>query len=155
MGGQITLRAMVVSRDIKAGVIWGGVVGSYPDLLEHWWRPRDETTATPNPTSTRGRWRRELVEIYGTPEENPAFWAAISPNTYVGDLSGPIQLHHGAADESVPPVLSELLFHELLAVGVPVELYVYEGDDHDITANFVTAMQLSIEFFDRYVKGGS
>ncbi len=26
MGGQVTLRAMVVSEDIKAGVIWGGVV---------------------------------------------------------------------------------------------------------------------------------
>ncbi|HXF63261.1 MAG TPA: alpha/beta fold hydrolase, partial [Caldilineaceae bacterium] len=38
MGGQITLRAMVVTDDIKAGVIWAGVVGSYPDLLENWRR---------------------------------------------------------------------------------------------------------------------
>ncbi|MCA1554884.1 MAG: alpha/beta fold hydrolase, partial [Chloroflexi bacterium] len=29
MGGQITLRAMVVSKDIKAGVIWGGVVAPF------------------------------------------------------------------------------------------------------------------------------
>ena len=38
MGGHITLRAMVVSRDIKAGVIWAGVVASYPDLLTKWRR---------------------------------------------------------------------------------------------------------------------
>ncbi len=33
MGGYITLRAMVIRDDIKAGVIWGGVVASYPDLI--------------------------------------------------------------------------------------------------------------------------
>ncbi len=56
MGGQITLRAMVVSDDIKAGVIWGGVVGSYADLLEYWHRPdTNEPTPTPDPTRTRGR----------------------------------------------------------------------------------------------------
>jgi dipeptidyl aminopeptidase/acylaminoacyl peptidase len=153
MGGQITLRAMVVSKDIRAGVIWGGVVGSYPDLIEHWWSPRDGMTATPNPTSTRGRWRRDLSEVYGLPADNPGFWAAISPNSYLSDLSGPVQLHHSTTDESVPFVLSELLYAEILAVGVPVEFYVYEGDDHDITYNFVTAMQRSVDFFDTYVKG--
>jgi len=33
MGGSVTLRAMVVSKDIKAGVIWGGVVAPYPDIF--------------------------------------------------------------------------------------------------------------------------
>lgn len=38
MGGGITLRSMVVSKDIKADVIWAGVVGSYSDLLNNWRR---------------------------------------------------------------------------------------------------------------------
>src|SRR5215217_4526519 len=38
MGGYITLRSMVISDDIKAGVIWAGVVASYPDLLTKWRR---------------------------------------------------------------------------------------------------------------------
>ena len=33
MGGYITLRAMVISDRVRAGVIWGGVVGAYPDLF--------------------------------------------------------------------------------------------------------------------------
>ena len=33
MGGYITLRSMVLTSTIKAGVIWAGVVASYPDLL--------------------------------------------------------------------------------------------------------------------------
>jgi dienelactone hydrolase len=159
MGGQITLRAMVVSPDIKVGVIWGGVVGSYPDLINVWWLPREAErglTPTPDPdtpsTPTRGRWRSQLYETYGSPEENPAFWASISPNSYLSDLAGPIQLHHGMADHSVPPALSEILYAELQEAGIYSELYEYPGDDHDITNNFTLAMQRSIAFFDRYLK---
>jgi fermentation-respiration switch protein FrsA (DUF1100 family) len=39
------------------------------------------------------------------------------------------------------------------AAGQPVELYIYDGDNHNLSINFSTAMQRSIEFFDEYVKG--
>jgi len=155
MGGQITLRVMVVTDDIKAGVIWAGVVASYPDMLEHWTRRyTDRPTPTPDPDHPqRRRWRQDLIEIYGTVEENPAFWASISPSIYVGDLSGPIQLHHGTADDSVPVEFSETLYAQIQQAGKPVELYTYKDDNHNISANFATAMARSIQFFDRYVKG--
>jgi dipeptidyl aminopeptidase/acylaminoacyl peptidase len=154
MGGYITLRAMVVSGEIDAGVIWGGVVASYPDLFERWRRRAgDGPTPTPDPTRGRGRWRLSMIDIYGTPEENPAFWASISSNTYVDDLSGPLQLHHSTTDASVPAVFSESLYDQIQAAGRPGELFLYEGDNHNIFANFWTAMQRSIDFFDAHVKG--
>lgn len=156
MGGHITLRAMVVSPDIKAGVIWAGVVASYPDMLERWRRNNnsDDPTPTPNPNNPRRRWRQELVETYGTPEENPEFWAAISPNSFLSDLSGPVQLHHGTADSSVPVEFSEILQTQIEAAGRPVELYTYAGDNHNISASLNTALERSIQFFDTYVKNG-
>ena len=55
MGGYLTLRAMVLSEDIKAGVIWAGVVASYPDLFTRW---RRGSASGPTPTpSARRRWR--------------------------------------------------------------------------------------------------
>ena len=36
MGGFLTLRAMVISKGIKAGVIWSGVVAPYTDILYNW-----------------------------------------------------------------------------------------------------------------------
>ncbi|MFB0537223.1 MAG: alpha/beta hydrolase family protein [Anaerolineae bacterium] len=154
MGGHITLQSMVVTKDIKAGVIWAGVVASYPDLFERWHQRYDgNSIPTPNPSSSRRRWRQELFEVYGSPEENPEFWASISPNSYLSDLSGPIQLHHGTADSSVPIEFSETLSSQIQKVGKPVELYTYENDNHNISNHFGTAMERSIQFFDTYVKG--
>jgi hypothetical protein len=38
-------------------------------------------------------------------------------------------------------------------VGKPVELYAYEGDNHNISVSFGTAMERSIRFLDIHVKG--
>lgn len=152
MGGHITLRNMVVNQDVKAGVIWAGVVASYPDLLNNW---RRRATPSPNPTSSMnsGRsWRNQLVTQYGEPESNPEFWNSISANAYLTDISGPIQLHHGTADSSVPVMFSEKLDEQLKTVGKTSQLYIYQGDDHNLSKSFNIAMQRSIQFFDEYVK---
>ena len=149
MGGYITLRSMVISKDIKAGVIWAGVVGSYEDLLYNW---RRGTGASPDSSPRPGSWRSTYVDLYGSPEENPEFWNSISANSYVAEVSGPIQLHHGTSDEDVPLEFSETLFYQMLDAGQYVEFYKYDGDNHNISNYFSTAMQRTIEFFDRYVK---
>lgn len=167
MGGQITLRAMVVSKEIKAGVIWGGVVSPYPDIIARW-----DYTKNPglfpgmvfsdlsNPQSSTENWLqdfsgwvKEFSKIYGESTQNPDFWATISPNTYLSDLSGPLQLHHSTTDEMVPVDWSAALAEELQLAGQPYEFYTYEGDNHNISASFSVAMQRTIEFFDKYVKG--
>jgi dipeptidyl aminopeptidase/acylaminoacyl peptidase len=150
MGGYITLRSLVVSEDIRAGVIWAGVVASYPDLLTRWRRP---ATGGLPPTPRPGSWRGSLAEMFGSPEENPSFWASISANSYLADLSGPVQLHHGTADTSVPLEFSATLYEQILDVGGTVEYYEYPDDNHNLANYFTTAMQRSIQFFDRYVKG--
>ena len=146
MGGYITVRSMVTAGDIKAGVIWAGVVASYPDLLDRWRRRNADMTAR------HRSWRTHLTDEFGTPQENSEPWAALSANTFVGDLSGPVQLHHGTADASVPVSFSELLYDEILAAGGDAEYYTYDGDDHNLSVYFSTAMQRSIDFFDQYVK---
>jgi fermentation-respiration switch protein FrsA (DUF1100 family) len=78
----------------------------------------------------------------------------------LADLSGPLQLHHGTADDSVPVEFSEELYLRLTELNPPTEyaqaseLYVYSGDDHNIANSFGQAMQRSVAFFDRYLKDG-
>lgn len=152
MGGFITLRSMVVSKDIKAGVIWGGVVASFPDLLNNW-RRRNSPPPGASPTPGSRGWRTQLVQEFGEPEKNPEFWNSISANSYLKDIAGPIQLHHGEADSSVPVQFSRTLNEQIKEAGKESEVFAYPGDDHDITANFGIAIQRSIEFFDKHVKG--
>lgn len=151
MGGHITMRSMVVNNDIKAGVIWAGVVASYPDLLTSWRRGN----ASPRPVSSPGarRWRQSLMEQYGSLDTNPDFWNSISANSYLEKLSGPLQLHHGTADSSVPVEFSEKLHQQIKEAGKTSELFTYPGDDHNLSNNFSIAMNRSVAFFDKYIKG--
>ncbi len=153
MGGYITLRSLLVDKDIKAGVIWAGVVASYPDLINNWRRTTSTTQPTTPPNPTR-RWRAQLTERYGEASEDSPFWRSISANTYLAELTAPIQVHHGTADTSVPVAFSEKLQEQAEAAGATSELYIYPGDDHNLAGQFSTAMQRSIAFFDRYVKNG-
>ncbi|MFH2039184.1 MAG: alpha/beta fold hydrolase [Chloroflexota bacterium] len=147
MGGYITLRSMVIRSDIKAGVIWAGVVGSYPDLLIEW------PQITPPLYQYDPSWRTGFITEFGTPEENPDFWSSISATNYLRDISGPLQLHHSIADDVVPFEFSNKLYHELLIAEKKTEFYAYQGDNHNIAINFNLAMDRTVEWFDRYVKG--
>jgi dipeptidyl aminopeptidase/acylaminoacyl peptidase len=149
MGGYLTLRTMVISKDVKVGVIWAGVVASYTDLLYNW---RRTGAFTPSPSSRGVGWRTAWIEAYGTPEQNPAFWDSVSATSYLADLSGPLELHHGTADEDVPLEFSIRLAEQARNAGKIADLYTYEGDNHNISKYFSTAMQRTIAFYDSYLK---
>lgn len=153
MGGNITMRAMVVSKDIKAGVIWSGVVGTYDDLINRWVR---SVPFQPSLREVQGHVnsiRKQLIDKYGPPSGNHPFWNSIDPHFYLKDISGPIQLHHETLDNEVPEIFSQSLYNDLKKAGKSVELYTYEGTDHNMGSPvFEVAMQRSVNFFDKYLK---
>jgi dipeptidyl aminopeptidase/acylaminoacyl peptidase len=149
MGGNITLRALVIDPRIKVAVIWAGVNATYKDLLENWHPVGGEPVAP----SFGGGHRQGYLAQFGTPEQNPGFWDSISPMAYLADITAPIQLHHGTADTEVPLQFSQTLANDLQAAGKPVEFYTYAGADHNISQGFTVAMARSVAYFDRYLKG--
>ncbi len=153
MGGNITLRSIVVDpKDIKAAVIWGGVVGTYDDLINNWQR-RVTYNPPPNELALRNRSRANLIQKYGTPKTNPDFWNSIDPNYFLKDVTAPVQLHAGLSDEEVPWDFSKGLYDRLKTAGKEAEFYTYEGADHNISGpSFDIAVQRSVEFFNKYLK---
>ena len=148
MGGFLTLRAMVISKDIKAGVIWSGVVGSYADLISKWHHSSPAPTPAPNARGYHGEWTAE----FGTPDQNPAFWDSVSATAFLSDLSGPLELHASLTDEEVPAEFSVNLAGNGRTAGRDVTLYLYQNDDHNLSKNFITAMDRTIAFFNQNLK---
>ncbi len=152
MGGNITLRDMVVDpKDIKAAVIWGGVVGSYNDLMNNWQR-KVSYQPSQREMGLRNRYRQNLTTQFGTPQSNPDFWNLIDPTMHIQEISTPLQLQHSVTDEEVPVTFSQSLYEKMKKAGKTVEIYTYEGDDHNIANNLNIALQRSVDFFDKYLK---
>ena len=144
MGGHLTLRALVIAPgDIKAAVIWAGVTAPY-DLLQNGWKRGPGAEKIPATARRRGL---EVRAKYGTVEQNPAFWQAVSPNSFLKDVRAPIQLQQGTADAEVPQSFRTALEKGLKAAGRPYTTYVYPGDDHNLSRNLGIALSRSVAFF--------
>ena len=91
MGGYITLRSMVVTKDIKAGVIWAGVVARYPDLF---------TRGMGCPTQLQQVLDRvySLAQGYGSADNQSRFLEIPLSERLPENLNGPRQLHNGTAE---------------------------------------------------------
>jgi uncharacterized protein len=140
-GGSVAERMMVVSKDVAATVIWAGVSA---DATDAWLYLRDWIR----------RPERELRERWGLPEEQGDLFRRMSSRQYLADVVGPVQIHHGTGDASVPYQHGLALSRALAAAGKTQELYTYPGAPHNwFGPTWETAIGRSLAFFDRYVKG--
>ena len=63
-----------------------------------------------------------------------------------------VELHHGTNDLSVPLVMSGELEAGLKNEGKQVELWVYEGGDHNLSGSaFGVAMQRTLAFYEQWL----
>lgn len=144
MGGHVSLRAIVVAKDVKATVLAAGVVGSMDDIFYSWPNspaPRDQPTALTHSI------RQALVDKYGTPKTNPDFWNSASAINYVHDIAGPVQVDQDVGDSTVLKLFSDHLVDALQAAGKPVEYNLFPGDDHSFVANRTAFFNHIVEFF--------
>ncbi|WP_104991803.1 S9 family peptidase [Deinococcus sp. NW-56] len=133
MGGQLSLRAMLVDRELRAASLWAGVVAGYDVLATDWGRGPGEERPTLDPLNRR-------------------YLRALSPNAYLQDLNGrPLQLHHGTADEDVPYSFQQALADDLREAGQSFTAYRYEGDDHNLSQNLGLALRRSVAFFQEHL----
>lgn len=151
MGGAVTLRTIEVSNDIKAAVIWSGVVGSYNDIIYNW-QNNVSYKAAAEDLYLRNLGLDTMLAENGTPSENPGFWNSIDPFYNLKYINIPIQIHVGLADNQVPPDFSKQLFSELKSKSKEAEYYEYPGANHDINQSFGQAMERTVKFFNENLK---
>lgn len=90
----------------------------------------------------------------GDPVKDYDRWYANSPIFFIDRITAPIQLIAGGNDVRCPKTEAEQVRDQLLALGRPAELHIYEDEGHILRqlANRLDAYRRRAEFFDRYLK---
>jgi dipeptidyl aminopeptidase/acylaminoacyl peptidase len=144
---------MLISDQVKAGVIWAGAVYSYEDFAKY--RISDNSYVRRRSSDTRDdRYREESKEVTKLridPEEidfDSEFWEGISLTKNIEYLEGPIQIHHSVNDDVVDIGYSRDLSEVLEDSEKEYEFYEYDGGGHNINSPyFEQAMRRTVEFF--------
>lgn len=125
MGGGVVYNALVVRPGLfRAAVAYAPVSSDTVDNFNKWVRG----------DASRASAARSVIARLGTPEAQPAKWAATSPRTYFSRITEPLLIHHGTADEDCPIAWSQESVAALEAQGKSVQLYVYPGGRHTLTS---------------------
>jgi uncharacterized protein len=152
MAGNIVLRSLAAKPDIPAAVIWAGAGFTYLDLAE--FGLNDNSYRPPADQARRQKERQRLRETYGEPKDGNPFWQLVIATNYLDGFKGAIQLDHAVDDDVVNIGYSRNLDKILDKTSIPHELNEYPSGGHNITnPSFTPAIQNTVEFFDKYLKG--
>lgn len=140
-GGEITIKAMLVSDRVAAGLIYAPASANLAD--NYYAFHVDDVPGDPDTTAT----------FPLTPEEAPDLYDRLSPINYLQYMQAPVQIHWGTADVPVPREWVETLHQGLLAAGKQSELFIYEGGTHSLQgADQQLYLERTLAFFDQYVR---
>ncbi|MCH7951314.1 alpha/beta fold hydrolase [Patescibacteria group bacterium] len=141
MGGEMTLKVLEISEQIKAAVLWAPTSGNAQRNYNRWARRFGGDRA-----QHQDRRFSEPPDLQTLRENSSA--------NYLGYISAPIQLHHGTADTEVPYDWSVELNKNLEEAGKEIEFFTYEGQDHNFkNLGWGEISPRTVEFFDKNVKG--
>lgn len=134
LGGSIALRVLTVSSDIKAATVFASMSGDElknAELLSN--------------ISADPIFQTELSTA-------PSVLERISPMFYYSNITAPIQLHHGAVDQTVPVAWAEETCQALTTAGVEVECIYYPEEDHTFRSRVADQLYSALfAFYETYL----
>lgn len=143
MGGGVSMRAIVASKDIKATVMAAGTVGGIDDLTMGWGGRGSSLSHSPADA-------QRPIDQLGSLEQNPEAWRKVDPLNYLDFIAGSIQIHHGTNDTEVPKRFSDRLDEALRRSSKPAEYFVYQGGDHNFGGAYRSLyLQRTTAFFKK------
>jgi uncharacterized protein len=150
MGGHEVLRALVVSKDIRAAVFLAGVVGSMYDIFYNWPQPQNPPPAA-RPIPLQVGVENIVIAEHGTPATNPAFWNSASAINYVDSITAAVQINQDVGDTMVPKLFADHLAAALRAAGRVFQYNTYPGDDHQFLRNRAAILAATVAFFSAHL----
>jgi len=135
MGGGVVFNALVAEPGlVDAAVVWSSVSSQFIDNFLQWTRfGRPDQAAA-------------IIERWGTVEENPEFWAGLSPRTYFDRVDAVVMMHHGTLDEACPYAWAVATRDALENADVEVRFRAYVGERHTFTRDWALSMERTVDF---------
>jgi dipeptidyl aminopeptidase/acylaminoacyl peptidase len=138
-GGYMTLMAVSKTPNVwAAGAEWFGIID---------WAHMYVTEAPPLQAYQRG--------LIGDPVTDVAVYKASSPMTYMHQTTAPLLVLQGDNDIRVPKSQAEEVVSTLKADGRTVDVHFYPNEGHGFVKreNQIDALERTIAWFDKYLKG--
>jgi len=140
MGGGLTYNTLVAQPGlVDAAVVFAPVSSRTSDNFDRW--TRDE----------RPELAAQITDRYGSPEDSPDFWRAVSPRTYFDRITEPLLIHHGTSDDSCPIRWTRTTYDALKREGKDARLFVYDGEEHAFGPQWPLSMRRTVRFLDRHL----
>jgi len=134
MGGDIVLKVLTISSDVKAAVLYASMSGDEMKNAQLLFN------AFPN---------RTLQAELATPA---TIAERISPMYFYNKITAPIQLHHGTADRSVPIVWARETCAALTAASVQIDCFYYPDERHTFRTRAINQLGVAvIGFYKKYL----
>lgn len=135
LGGDIVLRVLTVSSDVKAAVLYASMSGN-----------ERKNARLLSKSSNDPIFQSELAT-------SPMIVERISPAGYYSDIHTPIQLHHGTADQTVPIAWAKETCNALTAAQVQVDCIYYPGEDHTFRSRVINQFgEAVLDFYKMYLQ---
>ena len=149
-GGAITAKAIVISDQIAAAVIYSPASSN---IVEDYQFRVARSRARAGQPLPRGGIASVAIEFPVTPEQAPELYERLSPLPYLDNVQAPVQIHWGTADETVPYKWPGDLLKGLQDAGKPVEYFEYPGQPHSFqgVANQLYLRRIA-EFFGQHLR---
>lgn len=143
MGGGVTTRAMVVSNQIKAAVLYGPVSADFNEPRYFYaFGGEGIDQVSPDLFDSVYFWTNDKQLIHD-----------LSPINYLRNVTAAVSIHQGTADTTTPKEWAEAIRDGLFAAGKNVEFFEYPGQGHAFSgASWDLFNQRVVNFFDRNLK---
>ncbi|WP_036490295.1 alpha/beta hydrolase family protein [Nocardioides sp. CF8] len=136
MGGGVVMKALIAAPGlVRAASLWASVSSLEGENFNHFVRRDGDSRAA------------AIVEAHGLPEDQPAFWQAVSARPYLSAITEPVLIVHGRFDDTCPPRWARATQDAMRLAGVDSTLEWYD-DGHAFGPAFTAAMDRTIRYFD-------
>ncbi len=137
-GGQIALSVLEITGRPIPTSLWAPVSAPFPESVLHF----------ANELEDEGEALKKLIDEFQKKYDSKDY----SIITFFDQITAPLILHQGAADEAIPLKWSNNLYQTLKDLGKDIVYYKYPGENHNFTrGSDQTARLRDLNFFKKHL----